>query len=481
MNLTNIILIDDTFGNLTLNLLKTELAPQESTSFTITRALNSTTANVVNATGTAPDNNIVTDTDMANVSVTVIPVETGCDCSPPTPTHPKEPKSKCGDEVCEGDETPENCPDDCPVPQVNITCGDKVCEGDENYENCPGDCPVPQVNITCGDGKCEGDETPENCPGDCLIEKAIVCGDGKCEGDETPENCPGDCPISTTKNITCGDKVCEGDENYENCPGDCPMPAICGDGLCDETESCETCEDDCGACKPHELILNYSKDITTDEPVEIIVTDENGNPVPGVDIIVTMPDGTTMPFTTDKDGKVKFFMDQPSDISVVATKKGYEPGEKADISITKETSKLWYLLPLVPLLLLLLLLIRRKKKVVADFEFLDKALDQRKLYKIINKFKKIYVTPGTYTKIMDKINKDPTYSKIMKEATDKNKIERVELDDNGNRYLNEIDDETVALAMQLGVKLVLTEELKRFDTAQKNDLEPLNLDKVNGT
>jgi len=40
-------------------------------------------------------------------------------------------------------------------------CGDDVCEGSENHESCPEDCGP------CGDGICEGDETTANCPADC--------------------------------------------------------------------------------------------------------------------------------------------------------------------------------------------------------------------------------------------------------------------------------------------------------------------------
>ena len=46
--------------------------------------------------------------------------------------------------------TTEDCPEYIPV------CGDGTCNGDETYETCPDDCPAPPE---CGDGTCNGDET----------------------------------------------------------------------------------------------------------------------------------------------------------------------------------------------------------------------------------------------------------------------------------------------------------------------------------
>jgi len=47
---------------------------------------------------------------------------------------------------------------------------------------------------SCGNGICNGWETAENCPADC---NTTVCGDGRCEGTETNETCPGDCNQSS--------------------------------------------------------------------------------------------------------------------------------------------------------------------------------------------------------------------------------------------------------------------------------------------
>lgn len=49
----------------------------------------------------------------------------------------------CGDGTCNGDETYQTCPSDCPAPAPTVVCGDDTCEGDETYETCPADCPAP--------------------------------------------------------------------------------------------------------------------------------------------------------------------------------------------------------------------------------------------------------------------------------------------------------------------------------------------------
>jgi hypothetical protein len=44
---------------------------------------------------------------------------------------------KCGNGVCEGNETPSTCANDCKAPS---TCGDNVCEPGD-YNECPNECP----------------------------------------------------------------------------------------------------------------------------------------------------------------------------------------------------------------------------------------------------------------------------------------------------------------------------------------------------
>jgi len=69
-------------------------------------------------------------------------------------------------------------------------CGDGICNGDDTCENCPEDCATPSY---CGDGTCDSDETYTTCPEDCY---SPYCGDGMCDIGETFDNCPGDCPLT---------------------------------------------------------------------------------------------------------------------------------------------------------------------------------------------------------------------------------------------------------------------------------------------
>jgi len=146
----------------------------------------------------------------------------------------------CGDGVCQGDETCQNCPGDCGA--CNGTCGDGFCSADETCESCTDDC---GACTGCGDGFCVGDETCETCTDDCGV--CTGCGDGFCVGDETCDTCPDDCGACAV----CGDGVCEDakGETPATCPEDCEGPVTCGDGICtDPAEDCQNCPDDCGAC-----------------------------------------------------------------------------------------------------------------------------------------------------------------------------------------------------------------------------------------
>ena len=139
-------------------------------------------------------------------------------------TCPKDCLTACGNGKCEGGESPEYCIVDC------SGCGDAVCGLNESPGECPADCPVP-----CGDGECGFGETPEVCPVDCTP----PCGDGVCQTGENSYNCLLDCAV-------CGDGICGGGETEESCPQDCDTP--CGNGACDGNETPEICPVDCGPC-----------------------------------------------------------------------------------------------------------------------------------------------------------------------------------------------------------------------------------------
>jgi len=342
---------------------------------------------------------------------------------------PSIPTEVCGNGVCEGNETCENCESDCGA--CPAVCGDGICEGDENCSNCEIDCGAcPAV---CGDGICEGDENCSNCEIDCGACPA-VCGDGKCEGDETCGNCEIDC-------------------------GTCPPKIVCGDGKCEGDETCETCSEDCGTCPAQKLIINCPENVETGEIITCNVTDEKGNTVSGASVITS--DGRT--FTTDDKGNIQFIENQAGKIDASASKKGYIESEKAEISV--KGMSWWYWVPVLIIILILLLLLPGKKKAVADMVFLEKAKNEGKLGRAIGKFNKIYVTPATYKAIMGEIKKD-------------GRIKEVELNAKGRKYLEEVGDETVALAMQVGAKVVLAEDSNKRNLANSKGFKSLSVEEA---
>lgn len=79
---------------------------------------------------------------------------------------------------------------DCELgePFPNAVCGDDSCNGNETSQSCPGDCPAP----FCGDGSCNNGETQNSCPADCGV-AGPVCGNNVCESGESTTSCPADC------------------------------------------------------------------------------------------------------------------------------------------------------------------------------------------------------------------------------------------------------------------------------------------------
>ncbi len=92
----------------------------------------------------------------------------------------------------------------------------------------------------CGDAVCEGDETPINCPVDC----GDVCGDGNCTGNETLQNCPQDCACETNEDCDDG-AFCNGAETCVD--GACQAGAVvnCNDGVACTIDSCNEAADVC--------------------------------------------------------------------------------------------------------------------------------------------------------------------------------------------------------------------------------------------
>lgn len=84
-------------------------------------------------------------------------------------------------------------------------------------------CQTNPTGPRCGDGICNGTDTQQNCPADCGP-PPIVCGDGICNGTETSQSCPADCAI-------CGDGICqpqngEGGWNCQDCCRNQPFPCM---------------------------------------------------------------------------------------------------------------------------------------------------------------------------------------------------------------------------------------------------------------
>ncbi|MEM2116046.1 MAG: hypothetical protein QW524_03745, partial [Candidatus Woesearchaeota archaeon] len=148
-----------------------------------------------------------------------------------------------------------------------------ICQSDESPFTCPQDCGVPAY---CGDGICQSDESPFTCPQDCGM--PAYCGDGICQSDESPFTCPQDCGVPAY----CGDGICQPDESPFTCPQDCGVPAYCGDGICQPDESPFTCPQDCGfPNRDPQIIVNDRYVVREGEILNytIRVLDEDGDDV----------------------------------------------------------------------------------------------------------------------------------------------------------------------------------------------------------
>ncbi|MEW6295630.1 MAG: hypothetical protein AB1467_05050 [Candidatus Diapherotrites archaeon] len=201
------------------------------------------------------------------------------------------PSGYCGNGVCEGTETAQDCPNDCGQKQScsalggiicpeNMTCPGTVLPAYDSSKCCNTQCATYQKacaygsvppegcncsgamyysgyccnNIyqttpcgevsKCGNWTCESwyGETYQSCPSDC---KPAACGDGRCDYmyGEYEVSCPQDCGSK------CPNGICEGAETYITCHDDCkpPIQVKCGDGVCDYGmwENSTSCPQDC--------------------------------------------------------------------------------------------------------------------------------------------------------------------------------------------------------------------------------------------
>jgi hypothetical protein len=178
----------------------------------------------------------------------------------------------CGDGLCTGDETFENCPEDCNAPGecddgfvpdcVDDDCcpeswigdGFEDCEDQAYgcdltcYDNDGGDCGAGGDDGGTTGGTTGGTASCEDCEFDWSAYGSECCDTAwddfgiDCATLESTYGwdcagcgCPGD------GEAVCGDGNCTGDETYENCPEDCNAPGECSDGEvsdCDESGEC---------------------------------------------------------------------------------------------------------------------------------------------------------------------------------------------------------------------------------------------------
>ncbi len=143
----------------------------------------------------------------------------GCNC-------PGDGPAVCGDGNCTGDETYDNCPDDCLPPgecpdgQIVDCDGTNECWPESWIGDGFEDCNDQQygADLTCYD--CDGGDCPSTDPGctSCAEQGLIECDDGSCAA--TTDDCPeSECPAGTIAD-------CSGD-------GDCGFETWLGDGYCD--------------------------------------------------------------------------------------------------------------------------------------------------------------------------------------------------------------------------------------------------------
>lgn len=130
----------------------------------------------------------------------------------------------------------------CTANLTSTCCGDNVCDGPETLENCPADCSSDNqtdnggstgggggvrtcsetiTSMCCGDGLCDGPETADNCPSDCSDADGDVEDPGEPDPDNTtnheepechlvPEEKPTEPTLCTAKNqgcCECGEKT----------------------------------------------------------------------------------------------------------------------------------------------------------------------------------------------------------------------------------------------------------------------------------
>jgi len=161
---------------------------------------------------------------------------------------PPDPCVKDGQ--CVGDETPENCPDDCPPPPPPVCNNDGDCDNGEgeNNQNCPNDC-FCDFNSHCDPALGENEQNCSDCSPTASCNYNCIC-----DSNENDISCPQDCGVSTGH--CCPNQACEPGERFcieagcwTDCPADCPEyptePPCLSTGC--PGSSCGWLTDNCGA------------------------------------------------------------------------------------------------------------------------------------------------------------------------------------------------------------------------------------------
>lgn len=157
----------------------------------------------------------------------------------------------CGDTLCTGGETAENCPGDCAA-----RCGDGVCDGGvENICSCEADC----GGTECGDGCCGYGDFPNEVDPPCAADCQLPCGDGVCnpDGGESCANCYLDCYCSATEECRADAEASVREQCRKRDGQACASASECGSHNCVGGQCCnvpcglcQTCSADGGFCEP---------------------------------------------------------------------------------------------------------------------------------------------------------------------------------------------------------------------------------------